>query len=256
MGLRIGHRAGALLDRALARIGRRLAPLHDDDAIAHEHRATLEAVRDHTMTSAQRVQALCEAVQYVVANGIPGSIVECGVWRGGSMMAVARTLLTAGDTGRDLYLFDTYEGMPPPSDVDRDRYGQAALQRLETSSRTDPVWAVAPLDVVKQGLETTGYPRERIHYVVGKVEDTVPRQAPQAIAVLRLDTDWYTSTKHELEHLFPRLVPGGVLIIDDYGHWEGARKATDEYLAATGTRLLLHRIDGDGRLAVKQGPAP
>ena len=90
--------------------------------------------------------------------------------------------------------------------------------------------------------------------VPGLVEDTVPSQAPEVIALLRLDTDWYKSTWHELEHLYPRLSVGGVLIIDDYGHWEGARRAVDEFIEAKGLRLFLSRIDYTGRLAIKLDP--
>jgi hypothetical protein len=89
--------------------------------------------------------------------------------------------------------------------------------------------------------------------VKGKVEDTIPRAAPKQIALLRLDTDWYESTYHELKHLYPRLVPGGVLILDDYGHWEGARRAVDQYFEEERIRLFLHRIDYAGRLAIKPG---
>ena len=96
----------------------------------------------------------------------------------------------------------------------------------------------------------TGYPSERVHYVKGRVEETIPARAPAEISILRLDTDWYESTKHELDHLYPRLSPGGVVLFDDYGYWEGAREAVDEFLDATGERLLLHRM-ASGRLAVK-----
>jgi hypothetical protein len=249
---RIGRGAGRLLDRGLARLGLRLVdarrPRGPDDL---DHAETVAFVREHTMTSPERVRALCDAVQHVVRHGIPGAIVECGVWRGGSMMAVARTLVRLGATDRDLYLFDTYEGMTPPGPQDRDMAGRTAAARLAASGREDWVWAIAPLDVVRQGMDSTGYPAERVHYVVGRVEETVPGRAPDGIAVLRLDTDWYGSTRHELEHLYPRLARGGVLILDDYGHWQGARQATDEYLERTKARLLLTRIDGEGRLAVK-----
>jgi hypothetical protein len=86
---------------------------------------------------------------------------------------------------------------------------------------------------------------------VGKVEDTIPADIPEKIALLRLDTDWYESTKHELIHLFPRLQKGGVLIIDDYGFWKGARKAVDEYFAENNIQILLNRIDDTGRMAIK-----
>ena len=211
---------------------------------------TIEAVRAWTMTGPEKVNALILAVRYVARHQIPGDIVECGVWRGGSMQAVARTLIAAGDTSRDLYLFDTFEGMPPPSEDDRRHDGRAAADLLASSSRTANVWAVATLDDVRTGMSQVGYPAPRVHYVPGLVEDTVPGQAPEQISILRLDTDWYASTRHELETLYPRLVSGGVLLLDDYGWWQGARKAVDEFLDATGERLLLLRM-GSGRIAVK-----
>ena len=105
----------------------------------------------------------------------------------------------------------------------------AADQLLEQHDQSHPVWANAGLEDVRQGMSETGYPEERVHFVQGMVEDTIPNHAPDRIAVLRLDTDWYASTRHELEHLYPRLVPGGVLLLDDYGYWEGSRRATEEY---------------------------
>ena len=100
-------------------------------------------------------------------------------------------------------------------------------------------------------LFRSGYPPERVHYVQGKVEETLLGKRPRSIACLRLDTDWYESTRDELEHLFPLLVPGGVLILDDYGFWAGQKKAVDEYFAAHGITLLLQRIDANARLAIK-----
>lgn len=218
---------------------------YDDEA-----RACIHAVRPYTMTSPERLNAVILATRYVTRHGIPGAVVECGVWRGGSMQAVARTLLAAGDPGRDLYLFDTFEGMPPPTDKDRRRDGESAADLLARQSKDRPIWAVASLDDVKEGFRQIPYPEERIHYVQGRVEDTVPDRAPEQIAILRLDTDWYASTRHELEYLYPRLVSGGVLLIDDYGWWQGSRDAVDEFLEKTGARLLLLRMD-EGRIAVK-----
>lgn len=169
------------------------------------------------------------------------------------MMAVAETLLRAGDTSRDLYLFDTFEGMPPPTENDVDIAGVTAESLLNRSDkeRDESVWCRATLDVVKEALGSTGYPGEKIHFIKGMVEQTIPHLVPDKIALLRLDTDWYESTKHEMEHLFPRLSKGGVLIIDDYGHWQGARKAVDEYLEKNDVKILLNRIDYTGRIAVK-----
>lgn len=232
-----------------ARRGHRLPP--DFDGRTAE---VCNAVASYTMTSPERIAALVEAVRYVSRHSIPGDVVECGVWRGGSMMAVAQTLLDLGDLRR-LHLFDTFDGMPPPAEIDRDRTGSAAADLMASSDKeTSSVWARSPLDEVRRNLRGTGYPEELVQFVVGRVEETVPARAPDTIAILRLDTDWYESTRHELVHLFPRLSVGGVLIIDDYGHWEGARKAVDEYLAESGVRLLLNRIDVTGRIAVKLDP--
>jgi hypothetical protein len=208
-----------------------------------------ERAAPYTMTSPERMYALYEATRHV-AHHIAGAVVECGVWKGGSSMVAALTLLGVGDQ-RDLYLYDTFEGMPPPGDVDRSPVlGKHADEILALDDDVGAsTRAVAGLDEVRANLALTGYPSERLHYVVGKVEDTVPGTAPDRIAVLRLDTDWYASTRHELEHLYPRLEPGGVLIIDDYGWWEGARKAVDEYFE--GRPILLNRIDVTGRIAVK-----
>lgn len=215
--------------------------------------STYRRVRPFTMTSPERIFSLCEAVNYVVHKKIQGDIVECGVWKGGSMMAVAETLLRAGDSSRNLYLFDTFEGMPPPTKNDVDLAGMPAEKLLKRSDKEkdESVWCRATLDVVKEALGSTGYPSDKVHFIKGMVEETIPQYVPEKIALLRLDTDWYESTKHEMMHLFPRLSKGGVLIIDDYGHWQGARKAVDEYLENNDVKILLNRIDYTGRIAVK-----
>ncbi len=231
---------------------RRKLPPPPPDVDDHA-RAVLETVAPFTMTSPERILALRDAVRHICRHRIPGDIVECGVWRGGSMMAAALTLLACGERRR-LHLFDTFAGMPPPAAADRDITGVPAADLLAAE---DPLagdtWCHSPLADVQANLASTGYPAELIRFVAGRVEETLPEEAPEQIAILRLDTDWYESTRHELEHLYPRLAEGGVLIIDDYGHWAGARRAVDEYLAATGTRLFLTRIDYTGRLAVKVG---
>jgi hypothetical protein len=205
------------------------------------------------MTSPERIVALCEAVDHIQRHAIPGAIVECGVWRGGSMMAAARTLLAHGQTDRELWLYDTFEGMTSPRSCDVDYLGRDAAHLLATESRDEDVsiWCVSPLDTVKHNLNSTGYPPHRIRYVVGDVQETLKNQRPDAIALLRLDTDWYESTRCELEQLFPRLVPGGILLVDDYGHWRGCRRAVDEYFAEHHVQMMLSRIDYTGRMGVK-----
>lgn len=215
----------------------------------------IETVRPFTLTSPERISALCHSVRHVARHGIPGDIVECGVWKGGSMMAAAMTLLGEHDLSRTLHLFDTFEGMTPPTEVDRRAVeGIQASALLEQADKSSPIWAYASLEEVRANLASTGYPTDRLRFVKGKVEDTLPGEAPSSIAILRLDTDWYESTKHELIHLYPRLSVGGILIIDDYGDWEGARKAVDEYINDNRLPLLLQRIDQNGRSAVKVAP--
>jgi hypothetical protein len=169
------------------------------------------------------------------------------------MMAAALTLRRAGATDRELFLFDTFTGMtePTPEDVDSAYDGFSLHRMWHRRRRGDMNWIGVPAGEVRRAMASTGYPAERVHMIEGPVEETVPARAPDRIAILRLDTDWYASTRHELEHLYPRLVPGGVLLLDDYGHYAGARRAVDEYFAARGERPLLQRIDYTGRIAVK-----
>lgn len=224
--------------------------------LAPETLDIIESVRPYTMTSPERIAALCGAIEYVVRCGVAGDFVECGVWRGGSSMAAALTLQRLGAADRDIHLFDTFDGMSAPTTRDTEiATGESAEALLARADRTEGLaWAYAPIDAVEQNLAATGYPPGRLHFVAGKVEDTLPSHAPAQIALLRLDTDWYESTRHELRHLYPRLSIGGVLIIDDYGHWAGARAAVDEYFAEHRIRMLLNRIDYTGRIGVKLDP--
>ncbi len=178
---------------------------------------------------------------------------ECGVWRGGSSMLGALVLQDEGQDDRPLYLYDTFSGMAEPSARDRTNLGMDAravwadLGRKE--SRAD--WCKASLNEVRSNMASTGYPEHLLNYVVGKVEESLPATMPGEVSILRLDTDWYESTKHELECLYPVLSSGGVLILDDYGCWEGAREATDEYFAGLPSPPFLARIDSSARIAIK-----
>ena len=218
-----------------------------------DHKRIAQKVAPFTMTSPERVFGLIESVKYITKHGIEGDIVECGVWKGGSMLAIAEALKDAGVQNRKLYLYDTFEGMSEPTEADRSHDDQDAVNLLQkdTNKEKNLVWAYSTLDTVKKTMQLSAYPQELITYVKGKVEETLPRTLPGKIALLRLDTDWYESTKHELEQLYPLLVPGGILIIDDYGFWKGARKAVDEYIAQHSLRLFLARMDDTGRIAVK-----
>ena len=211
------------------------------------------SVKPYTMTSIECIYTLIHGVKYIVQNNIPGDIVECGVWRGGSVMAIGKTLLSLNHSNRHLYLYDTFEGMPRPSTDDVSYEGTEAVRIFEKERISDlsSNWLCATLDEVKNAVYSIGYDKERIHLIKGKVEDTIPHNAPESISILRLDTDWYESTRHELVHLFPRLSVGGVLILDDYGHWLGARKAVDEFISENNICILLNRIDRAARIGVK-----
>jgi hypothetical protein len=204
------------------------------------------------MLSMERVLANVRAVDYVVNHAIPGDIVECGVWRGGSSMAIVLAL--EGYAPRTVWMYDTYAGMTDATDADLSGTGVSAAKLLaEAKQHEIPerslVLAFASIEDVRRNMQATRYPTDSIRYVKGSVEQTIPNLMPDRIALLRLDTDWHESTRHELIHLYPRLSSGGILIIDDYGHWRGAKRAVDEYFQGRGP--FLNRIDYTGRLAVK-----
>ena len=213
----------------------------------------IESVKDYTLTSARRIKTLINSVHYIVDNKIEGSIVECGVWKGGSIMAVAKTLMSLNNFDRDLYLFDTFEGMTDPTDFDISVRNEKAFEVMQKAKvkGDELTLSIVSLDQVKKAVFSTGYTKEKFHFIKGKVEDTLQKQAPQKISLLRLDTDWYESTKNELIYLFPRLAKGGVLIIDDYGYWTGSKKAVDEYFNEKNIPFLINRIDSSGRIGVK-----
>ena len=223
-------------------------PIIDEDK---EFLEMYEKCIEYTMTSKERMYALYKAVKYIVDNKIPGDFVECGVWKGGSTMLIAYTLRKLKDTSRKIYLYDTFEGMSEPTEVDvSNSMNEKALtswNKKKDDSNYD--WCTAFIDDVKRNMTKTRYPRLNIVYVKGKVEDTIPKELSKKISLLRLDTDWYESTKHELVHMYPKLSKQGVLIIDDYGCWAGAKLAVDEYFKKS--EILLNRIDDTGVIGIK-----
>ena len=166
-------------------------------------------------------------------------------------MTIALTLLALGETTRSLCLYDTFEGMSSPTINDRRLDGVPAEDALKRDA--SGTLCYASLEDVRANMISTEYPKDKIHFFKGKVEDTMPANLPSRLAILRLDTDWYESTKHELVHLYPLLHENGVLVIDDYGHWQGAKKAVDEYFHEKGSSIYLHRIDYTGRIIIKTG---
>lgn len=233
---------------------RRMTVIASDD-----DKRICQQVAPYSMTNELRIQALLDAVDYVVKRDIPGAFAECGVWRGGSVLAMVLKLQQMGVRDRDIYLYDTFEGMTEPTAEDTSAFEATAIDtwqkaQIEGVRAWDNLFKAELFTetTVRQLLIDSGYPEDRLHFIKGRVEDTIPAEAPTDIALLRLDTDWYESTRHELIQLYPRLREGGVLIIDDYGHWEGCRKAVDEYFSSDAATLpLLNRIDYTARIAIK-----
>lgn len=209
--------------------------------------------KPYTVTSMERMYALYRSVHYLIDNDIPGDLVECGVYKGGSSMLMAHILKGRKVNDRKIYLYDTFEGMTAPTEKDSKSDGthQGTLNKWKNSQKNEiNEWCYSPLEEVERNLRQVGLPNEQLQFVKGKVEDTIPNSFHNNIALLRLDTDWYESTLHELKHLYPLLAAKGVLIIDDYGSWEGAKLAVDEYFAQDKS-ILLNRIDYTGRIGVK-----
>jgi Macrocin-O-methyltransferase (TylF). len=208
--------------------------------------------KEYTMTSIERMYALYKSVKYIIKNNIEGDIVECGVWKGGSSMVAALTCIKYGDMKRKIYMYDTYEGMSAPCEKDVRFDGKSAQNELdENNLSTFDELCYASIEETKKNLISTGYPEEKLKFIKGKVEDTIPGVLPGKISILRLDTDWYESTHHELVYLYPRLNHNGVVIFDDYGYWKGQKEAVNEYFKENNINILLNQIDLTGMIGIK-----
>lgn len=195
--------------------------------------------------------SLYQTTKYVVDNNVEGAIVECGVWKGGSVMISAATLKMLNGS-KEIFLYDTFEGMSDPTEKDVSFNNESAYKNWEQiKSSNSIILCYSTLDEVKKNVFSTGYDQDKFHFIQGKVEDTIPSQMPDKISILRLDTDWYESTYHELKHLYSKIVKGGVLILDDYGYWKGAREAADQFFKENNINPLLQRIDRSGRMVIK-----
>lgn len=210
--------------------------------------------KGYHLQSVERLYGLYQGLQYITRSGIPGDIVECGVFKGASLMLASLVLKSLGDTSRKLYLYDTFAGWPE-ADPAHDHIQGASSRQNMTFLKHHPVYQGVDIKSVQENIERTGYPAGNLVFVKGKVEETIPGTMPEKIALLRLDTDWYESVKHGLVHLYPKLSMKGVLIIDDYGHWKGAQDAVDEYFSERKIPILLQRLDYTGRMAVKTAEA-
>lgn len=189
------------------------------------------------------------SAKYISDHEILGDVVECGVFKGGC------SLIMAEAHDRTVWMYDTFTGMAEPTEYDYK--GSYKGERFDAIKRYNSVkregytdWVYGSFDGVKDAIDKSGLSKSRFNLVQGKVEDTIPMKMPEKIALLRLDTDFYESTKHELEHLYPRLSAGGILIVDDYGSWAGSRKAVDEYFEKISPKPLMLPEGSSGNIIV------
>ena len=252
-----------LIQRFLSKLGYRVVRLealqpataNQPVEFSAEETAIIDLVlhKQLTMVSRERLYATVMACKHVLTQSIPGDFVECGVWRGGNSI-VAAHLFARGDGARSVYLFDTFAGMtaPSPQDLRARDNRDAMIDYIAHQRETHNEWCYASLPDVARNFSDLNLLRPNIKFVEGDVVESLKSEAnlPRTISVLRLDTDWYESTRTELEVLYPRLSRGGVLILDDYGHWGGAMKAVDEYFENR-PRPLLQYTDYTGRMGVK-----
>lgn len=208
----------------------------------------------YTMTTIPRLVNTLKSCKYVVENKIPGDFVECGVWRGGNSI-LAKKIFEAMGSDKKVWMFDTFEGMTEPSEIDKKFYNNisAKINYKKTLGNSHSNWCYASMEDVKKNFETSLLDMSLVKFIKGDVCKTLTKNEnlPEEISVLRLDTDWYESTKVELEVLFPLLSMRGVLIVDDYGSWIGSRKAVDEYFSKQHYKPLLNIVDHTGRTALK-----
>ena len=206
--------------------------------------------------SKERFVSLYQSINYIYKNNIEGDFVECGVFMGGSAMMMSYAMKEYDKNNihnKKLWLYDTYEGMANPSIYDENILNQKALTELKNKSKKEnkkDIWAYSSLEYVKENIKKTNIKLDDVLFIKGLVEETLTSDKPKKISLIRLDTDFYQSTKKELEELYPLLEVGGIIIIDDYGHWKGCKKAVDEYFEDK-KNIFFQQIDYSGLIGVK-----
>ena len=207
-----------------------------------EVRKIIRSARPFTMTSNQSICALVMATKHIDECLIAGDIVECGVWAGGSI--IASKLAQDKTFHRNFWLFDTFEGMTKPT-IEDGVVAQKVFD-LETKNGKDSNWLKISKEVVQKNIIDTTGDDNFCNYISGPIEETLISQKaslPNQIAILRIDTDWHDSTMAALENLFQLVVPGGVVILDDYGFWEGSRLAAENFFKKQSFKPFLIPVD-------------
>ncbi len=177
---------------------------------------------------------LFDILEYIRLNNIPGDFIECGVWKGGVILGIMEYLYYNNMTDRKVWLYDTFNGLTEPKENDYEINGNHTKTKREWEYRkineSTNSWCYSPLEEVQNNLSKSKFPKENVIYVIGDICETLKdkQNVPDEISLLRLDTDWYESTKIELDVLYPKVADKGVVIVDDYSYWNGSRKAVDE----------------------------
>ena len=216
----------------------------------------IQISKEYSMTGERRMSYLTKSVKYIFENKIDGDFVECGVWKGGNLILMQRLLDYYGFK-RKIYGYDTFEGMTDPSEHDLDYENNNAYRLLAQEKKVENVdqkniWCYSGIESVKKNISKhTNI--SNLKLVKGDVLETLKynENIPDKISLLRLDTDFYESTKMELEVLFPLVVKNGIIIIDDYGHWQGQKKAVDDFFLKNKIKPFLFEVDYSCRIYLK-----
>lgn len=210
--------------------------------------ALYNRIRPRTYVTPAMLLAVTRSLDYVKNNAIEGSVVECGVWRGGLLRAMAERL--TGEASRELWGYDTFSATWEAPGADDALLSEPTISLASSTSFGDASDPLITLSAVNTYVLESGISAARLRLVEGLVQDTLPRARPSVISLLHLDTDLYESTRVELEALYPLVSPGGVVIVDDYGKWAGATRAVDDYFNDCGLAPLIQRIEGQGCLII------
>ena len=213
----------------------------------------INLIKNYSMTPKIRIYNLMQALKHLKIKKIEGDYVECGVWKGGNILLFKKFLESEDSRQRNIYAFDTFEGMTDPDKNDFEiSTNNTAIKLLQKDkNKKTNVWGICNLDQVKKNISKHTKDLNNIYFIKGDVEKTLNeiKNIPEKISLLRLDTDWYKSTKKELEVLYEKVSSGGVIIIDDYGHWGGSKKAVDEFFS--NKYVWMHYVDYACRLIIK-----